>query len=462
MTRARCSLAVCLLHAACFFQPMEADRETIGPTASETTTTGPDPTTTDTTAVCGNYDQEPGEECDNGDENGAGGLCRADCLLNQCGDDYVADFSEACDDGNQQDGDGCSAECKVEACGDGQLQSNEECDDANLDDTDACTSLCRDAECGDGLVFADVEACDDGNPIDTDACTNACAVPVCGDGLVSDGEQCDDDNMVDDDACSNLCQQSLCGDGVANEGEECDDANGDDLDACSNECEMNVCGDGVINNGEQCDDLNAVDTDACLSTCQFASCGDGFVHTGVEECDSSVNTCEDCQRTAFLVFVTSLTIQGDEIQNPAMADAICTELAATNPEIAGNYKAWLSEGGDEATNRLFHSPVPYILPNGTQVASNWNTWASDNHAAPVDRTETGNSVLAFGTCANPGPGAVWTGTDYNGSNDGNDCNGWLNNRGLGHGGLLTVSGGNWNGCNFNCNISARLYCLEQP
>ena len=38
---------------------------------------------------------------------------------------------EGCDDGNIQDGDGCSSECLPEGCGDGNLDYNEECDDGD-------------------------------------------------------------------------------------------------------------------------------------------------------------------------------------------------------------------------------------------------------------------------------------------------------------------------------------------
>jgi cysteine-rich repeat protein len=81
------------------------------------------------------------------------------------------------------------------------------CDDGNLDATDACTSpLCEPAMCGDGFVWEGMETCDDANAVDEDACTNACAVAVCGDGIVQEGvEACDDGDNDENDGCDSQC-----------------------------------------------------------------------------------------------------------------------------------------------------------------------------------------------------------------------------------------------------------------
>jgi fibro-slime domain-containing protein len=105
--------------------------------------------------------------------------------------------SEACDDGNRDDGDGCSARCKVELghdckgdpsrctstqCGDGRVEGREACDDKNLLPFDGCSIDCQaepnckagacTSSCGDGLVLD--EACDDGNTKDGDGCSAKC------------------------------------------------------------------------------------------------------------------------------------------------------------------------------------------------------------------------------------------------------------------------------------------------
>jgi len=71
--------------------------------------------------------------------------------------------------GNNIDGDGCNAICRIEECGNGVVDFGEECDDGNDDTCDGC-SECRIEVCGDRLVCASQnEACDDG------ICLRACA-----------------------------------------------------------------------------------------------------------------------------------------------------------------------------------------------------------------------------------------------------------------------------------------------
>lgn len=69
-----------------------------------------------------------------------------------CGDGTL-DPSEACDDGNNVDGDGCSANCTVEAyCGDGVLDPGEQCDDGNNENGDGCSALCSNEGGGQGCT----------------------------------------------------------------------------------------------------------------------------------------------------------------------------------------------------------------------------------------------------------------------------------------------------------------------
>lgn len=62
-----------------------------------------------------------------------------------CGDAFVDPPEESCDDGNSKDGDGCTAACVAEACGDGvrNRAGREECDDGNLQGGDGCAPDCR-------------------------------------------------------------------------------------------------------------------------------------------------------------------------------------------------------------------------------------------------------------------------------------------------------------------------------
>lgn len=64
---------------------------------------------------CGDGITSDGEECDNGQNQGGYGECAPGCVLGPvCGDGGWEPEFEECDDGNNDDKDGCSAACKVE------------------------------------------------------------------------------------------------------------------------------------------------------------------------------------------------------------------------------------------------------------------------------------------------------------------------------------------------------------
>ncbi|HWU87652.1 MAG TPA: DUF4215 domain-containing protein, partial [Kofleriaceae bacterium] len=66
--------------------------------------------------------------------------------------------------------------------------------------------------CGNG-VREPSEACDDGNLIDGDGCDSDCTVSACGNGIITAGEACDDGNAVNGDGCDNNCTKTACGNG---------------------------------------------------------------------------------------------------------------------------------------------------------------------------------------------------------------------------------------------------------
>ena len=138
-------------------------------------------------------------------------------------------------------------------CGNGVLEAGEACDDGNNNNDDGCRNDCTIPVCGDGILDAG-EACDDGNNNNDDSCRNDCTIPVCGDGHLDPGEDCDDGNNHPGDGCRPDCTVEICGDGVVDPGEQCDDGNDNNLDGCRNDCTLPVCGDGVVDPGEECDD----------------------------------------------------------------------------------------------------------------------------------------------------------------------------------------------------------------
>jgi cysteine-rich repeat protein len=96
---------------------------------------------------------------------------------------------------------------EVAGCGNASIDPGEACDDGNDIDGDGCSTSCQiDGVCGDGVVNPPGEACDDGGESAT--CDTNCTAASCGDGTLntSAGEACDDGNTIDGDGCSSSCQ----------------------------------------------------------------------------------------------------------------------------------------------------------------------------------------------------------------------------------------------------------------
>jgi cysteine-rich repeat protein len=250
----------------------DGDGDADGETETGTDTNEPPPN-------CGDGIVDAGEECDLGEANSEAGQCTTLCTIAACGDGFVFEGYEECDDGNASNTDDCVM-CDAAICGDGYVQDGVEiCDDGNDDESDECTSACTNSTCGDGVIQTG-EQCDDGNANDADDCPGSCQLAFCGDGYLRAGvEQCDDGNMESNDACiAGTCVNAFCGDGYLYEGvEECDDANMDDTDACPTSCIPAFCGDGFAFAGmEECDDANMVDDDFCMNDCSSNGWYDDF------------------------------------------------------------------------------------------------------------------------------------------------------------------------------------------
>ena len=167
-----------------------------------------DPTPSNNVRVLNIQVQQPpspacGDDFCNGDETCSS--CSDDCgaCPPVCGNRQTED-GETCDDGNTLNGDGCDVNCQLEppppTCGDGTCNGNETCATCS-DDCGPCLLVC-----GDNVTDSD-ELCDDGNNEDGDGCSSICEVeePVCGDGFSEGSEECDDGNTEEGDGCSARC-----------------------------------------------------------------------------------------------------------------------------------------------------------------------------------------------------------------------------------------------------------------
>ena len=266
----------------------------------------PSPEVAHARETCGDGTVDAYEECD------FGGICDGGRFSGLFWTD--AKSAKTCMSGGGTavpvSGDGCSADCLNEFCGDGVVQrkgsdntmgtdDDELCDNGRVCSHDSSLSCRSDADC-DGNVCTYHTA-------KNNLCSAACIFAICGNGIVEKGETCDDSNQRDGDGCSSSCQREggftarapelhssapQCGNGVIEDQEECDDglANSNLLpNACRTDCRRPRCGDYTVDAQEQCDDGDGnsdLYADACRTDCTFARCGDGVIDSG-EQCDGS-------------------------------------------------------------------------------------------------------------------------------------------------------------------------------
>ena len=296
-----------------------------------------------------------------------------------CGDGVV-EGTEACDDGNKADADGCDASCA--------LESGYTCSGA----PSACVTTC-----GDGIT-AGSEACDDGGTADGDGCDASCTiesgytcsgdpsvcVTTCGDGVMAGTEACDDGNTADDDGCSMLCEvesgwscsgdpsvcETACGDGIVAGTEVCDDGGMVDGDGCDASCApengwtcsgepsacVTTCGDGIVAGTEACDDGGTVDGDGCDASCApesgytcsgspsacVTTCGDGIV-AGAEACDDS-GTADGDGCSAMCLIETGYACSG----SPSICASVCGDGILAGMETCDDSGTTPGDGCDAA------------------------------------------------------------------------------------------------------------------
>jgi cysteine-rich repeat protein len=163
------------------------------------------------------------------------------CGQKDCSDTNVC-TTDSCNTSNAQCGHTPIPNCPPTGCGNGVVTSSEACDDRNAADGDGCSVLCQ---IEDGWACA-------GQP-------SICS-PICGDGKVRGSEKCDlgSENGQPGSGCTSDCRlRGSC----TRSGTVC---------ALASECPLGqgCCGNSITEIGEACDDGNAVDLDCCSSQCK--------------------------------------------------------------------------------------------------------------------------------------------------------------------------------------------------
>ena len=289
---------------------------------------------------CGDGFVDVGEQCD-GNGIGGGGetsTCNIDCTMRTCGDSKInATAGEQCDAGtimgvnqNANNRDCLAVTCRLNVCTDGHVNTGgpsriEACDDGNQNNSDGCNNSCQLASCGNGLIDP-LEECDLGMGVNsnTGACTLGCKLATCGDNLIRTGvEECDGANVTvgaSTYTCSPAggslpgCRFQRCGNNVMDPGEQCDDefvapgivlsAGSHNQDGCTFECKIEFCGDGIVTTSgpgvEQCDPgTTLAQTSTCNRDCSGPpSCGDGIVNSAFHPSSAPVGQFEECDPPA--------------------------------------------------------------------------------------------------------------------------------------------------------------------
>lgn len=89
-----------------------AERKKTG-SSFKLTLAGFDTASSDCSPVCGDGTIQPGEQCDDGVNDGGYGECDAGCVLGAYCGDGIVQKGEDCDDGNLIDGDACPSSCRI-------------------------------------------------------------------------------------------------------------------------------------------------------------------------------------------------------------------------------------------------------------------------------------------------------------------------------------------------------------
>lgn len=160
-----------------------------------------------------------------------------------------------------------------------------------------------------------------------------------------------------------------------------------------------------------------------------------------------------CRRVAF---VSSLSKDGN-FGSVSGADKKCQQMARA-ADLAGTYKAWLSDDVSNPNMSFSQSTDPYVRVDGTVIANDWAGLTSGNLLAPINLDER-SRVLPDSALEQ-----VWSGTLIDGTPGPDHCSGWTDRSTSTAGGIgnpwFTNAG--WTDLStFVCAIPLHFYCFEQ-
>lgn len=213
--------------------------------------------------------------------------CAASAACAMCGDGVVAE-NEQCDDRNQADGDGCTADCKFEGLP--ESEPNDTCGEPDGPFTPevVLTGTVSGSDPVDRYVFNLPEVADLRIKLFAPGGCEAVLIfsgPSCGDYISNSCSELNTSNtpqlramtpgvyalevdwngFADAPYAVEISYDALCGNGAVEGSEECD-GGADCTGACKR---VTTCGDGKAEGDEQCDDDNTASGDGCSASCLF-------------------------------------------------------------------------------------------------------------------------------------------------------------------------------------------------
>lgn len=170
------------------------------------------------------------------------------------------------------------------------------------------------------------------------------------------------------------------------------------------------CGDGAKDGDEDCDDGNTLSGDGCSWNCKS-------------------------KPNEWVIFVTKETFYGADLKGISDADELCQKAAEdaklTGPGNSFTYRAWLSASMQATSLETVIKDIPenieMVRPDGNAVQTARNllrVGTKDTRMKEVrlvntiEITEDGSTVVGD---------SVWTGSKWDGTPSGNDCDGWTAN-----------------------------------
>jgi len=154
------------------------------------------------------------------------------------------------------------------------------------------------------------------------------------------------------------------------------------------------------------------------------------------------------------IFVSSQKYTGN-LGGILGANAKCQNLAQ-QAGLSGDFKAWLSDDVQSASQLLIHSSEPYVRTDSQLIAYNWDNLVSGKLLKPINCDE--NNICQIND-------NVWSNTLQDGSKASNfPCYNWSYEQSSyqTYGGSTASLDIGWTiGTNPYCNTKARLYCLQQ-